>query len=281
MPSSSVAFNILLDFCISDGLEREMLVGFASVLLLPSRNIPSPKLSPPAVISRPPNPFTTNLTIFHDIFRKIDKWITLSATQDALDSLLCSAFFDPTIPCNLVGSASSGTKEAISSDAQLDHQKLLDAISWKKPHLSLLWYSLVVHDQASPILNMSLKRLPPICLVAAIWTNTIQTFLQVMYHSDSTTETGISRAEEFHISFYCRPEASVPWVAAPPFGFTTKRNLSLEIFAHVEHEHLPISWANFWVLRSGEKIQASKQHQYELGVFQTQLFDTLGYNHLR
>lgn len=232
------------------------------------------------MISRPPTPFGANLTVFHEIFRTIDKWLTLSATQDALDSLLCSAFFDPTIPCNLVGSASLGIRQALCSPAKQDYQKLLDAISWKKPHLSLLWYSLVIHDQASPILNLSLKRIPPICLVAAIWTDTVQTFLQVMYPPDRISETAISRAEEFQMSFYCRPEASVPWIAAPPFGFTTKKNLSLEIFTHDDHKHLPVSWANFWILRSGEKIQASEQYEYESGGFQSpQLFDTLGDNH--
>lgn len=254
-----------------------MLVGFASVLLLPSRNIPSPKLSPPAMISRPPTPRGTTPILFRGIFRKIDKWITLSVTQDALDSLLCSAFFDPTIPCNLVGSASFGIRQALCSHAKQDHQKLLDAISWKRPHLSLLWYSLVVHDQASPVLNLSLRRIPPIGFVAAIWTNTTQSFMQVMYPPDTMTETAISRAEEFQISFYCRPERSLPWTTAPPFGLTTKKNLTLEIFAHVGHKLFPVSWANFWVLRSGEKIQASEHYEYESGLFQNaQLFDMLG-----
>lgn len=82
-----------------------------------------------------------------------------------------------------------------------------------------------------------------------------------MYRPDCITETAISRAKEFQVSFYCRPEASVPWTTAPPFGFTTKKNLSLEIFAHDNHEHLPISFANFWVLRSGEKIRAGEQYE--------------------
>jgi hypothetical protein len=181
----------------------------------------------------------------------------------------------------LVGYASLGIRQALClpSPAKQDYQKLLDAISWKKPQLSLLWYSLVIHDQASPILNMSLKRIPPICLVAAIWTDTVQTFLQVKY-PDRISETAISRAEEFQMSFYCRPEASVPWTAAPPFGLTTRKNLRLDIFAHNDHKHSPVSWANFWVLRSGEKIQASEQYEYEPRGFQTpQLFDTLGDNH--
>ncbi|KAJ5496592.1 hypothetical protein N7463_008579 [Penicillium fimorum] len=102
---------------------------------------------------------------------------------------------------------------------------------------------------------MSLKRLPSICLVAAIWTNTIQTFLQVTYAFEDIIETAISRAEEFQISFYCQSEES-------PFGFTTKKDLSLDILAHDEHKHMPISWVNLWVLRrpkSQESEDAAEQ----------------------
>ncbi|GAQ43821.1 similar to Pc13g13620 [Aspergillus niger] len=45
-PDSSLAFDILVDFCISEGLEMELVTGLASVLLLTSRNTPSPILAP-------------------------------------------------------------------------------------------------------------------------------------------------------------------------------------------------------------------------------------------
>lgn len=88
----------------------------------------------------------------------------------------------------------------------------------------------------------------------------------------------------------------MPWSVAPPFEFTAKKNLSLEIYAHSEHKHMPKLWANSWVLHSGERIRASEQFKLESGVFRIrQCFvdrdgstlydnerdrlDTLGYSH--
>lgn len=65
----------------------------------------------------------------------------------------------------------------------------------------------------------------------------------------------ISRANEFQASYFCRSDISVPWSPAPPFGTTTVENLSLA------HQHRPVSWILCWILDSGERIPASKNHQ--------------------
>lgn len=260
-PNSSLAFDILLEFCVSEGLEREMLIAFTSLLPLPSRNLPPPKMSPPRIIARYPTLPRVGGTLFHDIMRSIDSCLFLSATQDALDSLACSVFFDPSTPCNLVGSASLGIMQAFSPGEDLDQQSLLSAISKETPQMSLLWHSLVIHDQASPLLNLALKRIPPINLVAALMTDTLQSFLQVTYRSEYTASSIVSRAEEFQTSFCCRPDASVPWTPWPPFGETTKNNLSLEVFAHCNHTHRPLSWRVVWRLRSGQNMKLGEDFQ--------------------
>lgn len=265
-PNSSLAFERLLHFCLSEGFEGELLTGLPSVLVSTSRNVPAPKFASPLVVSdafNPPSPRQKD-TIYHELFQSIDKCIFLSSTQDAMDSLLCSAFFDPCVPCNFIGAASWGVKKSISALDEMDHGKLLNAIIHKKPHVSFLWAAAICNEQATSFLNMALCRLPPICLAAGFWTNTIHTFLQVAYCSDSLEEHVVSRAAEFQTSFYCRPEVSVPWSPVPPFGTTTVANLSLEIRAHILHKHRPISWTIDWILDSGERVQASKQHEFEL-----------------
>lgn len=246
-----------------------MIIAFTSVLLLPSRNLPPPKMSPPMMIARHRTDPGVGSTPFHDIMRRIDSCLFLSATQDALDSLACGVFYDPSIPCNLVGSASLGVVQAFFSGEDLNQHSLLSAVSEEAPHMSLLWHSLVIHDQASPLLNLALKRIPPISIVAAFITDTLQSFLQVTYRSERAASSIISRAEEFQTSFYCRPNASVPWTPWPPFGKTTKDNLSLEVFAHCNHMHKPLSWQCFWRLRSGEKVELSEGFQLCSEIFQT------------
>lgn len=115
--------------------------------------------------------------------------------------------------------------------------------------------------QATPILNMALKDLPPISLIAALWTNTIQSFLQVTYGPGNLSASSIPRSCDFSTSFFCRPEASIPWSPAPPFGSISTSSLSLEVKEHYEHRHRPLSWRTYWIQRSGEKVPASSQVQ--------------------
>ncbi|KAE8373038.1 hypothetical protein BDV26DRAFT_301345 [Aspergillus bertholletiae] len=255
-PNSFLAFETLQGFCVLECMEGEFLTGLTSVLIMTSRHIPPPRFAPPIMISTAPMrsvPRPKSMILL-DMFRSIDKCISLSSTQDALDSLLCSAFFDPCVPCNLIGAASLG----------IDNRQLLSAVSNKRPHLSLLWAAAVCNDQVTPFLNMALCSLPPICLVAAFWTNTAQSFLQIKYRRMDSNASVIPRADEFQTSYLCRPELSVPWSPAPPFSTTPVENLSLEVRAHIEHAHRPLSWRIYWNLDSGERVPSSEQHPLRL-----------------
>ena len=257
-PNSSLAFDILIESCTSEGLQTELVTSLAMVLMLTSRHVPPPKLVEPVMI-----PGTVMLSRNRNersekLFRSIDKCICISSTQDALDSLLCSAFFDPNVPCNLIGASSLGISEALLP-VDGNYDRLIEAIADKRPHLTVLWAATVCSDQVMAMLNMALKSLPPICLVAAFWTNTLQSFLQIPYTSSDTMKTSVPRSCEFSTSYFCRPESSVPWSPAPPFGSTSGRNLSLEVQQHCRHKHRPIQWRSYWVLQSGEKVPATAQ----------------------
>ncbi|KAE8410183.1 hypothetical protein BDV36DRAFT_302996 [Aspergillus pseudocaelatus] len=264
--NSFLAFETLQGFCVLERMEEEFLTGLTSVLIMTSRHVPPPRFAPPMVISTAPMrslPRPKNMILL-EMFRSIDKCMSLSSTQDAMDSLLCSAFFDPCVPCNLMGAASLGVRKALSIADEIDNRQLLSAIANKRPHLSLLWAAAVCNDQVTPFLNMALCSLPPICLVAAFWTNTAQSFLQIKYRVMDSNSSMISRADEFKTSYFCRPNLSVPWSPAPPFGTTPVRNLSLEVRAHLAHVHRPISWRIYWNLDSGGRVPSSEQHQLRL-----------------
>lgn len=183
----------------------------------------------------------------------------LSSTCDALDSLICSVFFDPRIPRNLVGAASTGIREAVLQSGD-DYRRLITAITNRHPQLVIPWVAVMCSCQATTLLTMALKRLPPICLVAAFWTKKSQSFLQIAYTSPgTTTEALISRPYEFITSYYCRPDASIPWSPAPPFGSTTSFHLSLDVGKHYNHQHSPRRWTTYWTLRSGDSVPSSSQ----------------------
>ncbi|KAB8277950.1 hypothetical protein BDV30DRAFT_223285 [Aspergillus minisclerotigenes] len=211
-PDSALAFNILVDFCTSNHLEGEFLTGFATILMLTSRNVPVPKMEPPAPVSRPFTGPTRNDTKFRGIFEHIDKFMSLSVTQDALDALLCSAFFNPRVPCNLVGAVSL-------------------AVANKQPSLAFFWNAVVCSRQERPLLDMTFRDIPPVCLVGASWTNTIQSFLQATYYPKQIHEEQVK-------------------------GGVVLRANDLEVKSHIGHDHRPLSW----VLPS-DSIIYSKEHE--------------------
>lgn len=195
---------------------------------------------------------------YERLFESIDKCISISSMPGALDSLLCSAFFDPGVPCNLLGAMSLGVKEALVS-AENNYRTLVEAITERKPHLALLWRGAMCTGQAMPLLTITMKDLPPICLIAGLWTNTIQSFLQFSYEPRGTGQSSIYRSYEFSTSYFCRPEASTPWSAAPPFGSTAISNLSVEVRRHYNHNHRPLWWRSYWNLLFGEKVPITSQ----------------------
>lgn len=186
----------------------------------------------------------------------------LSAIQDGFDSILCSALFDASIPCNLLGASSLGIKKAISTANELNSQLLLNAIESMNPHLIVLWTAAVCNGQANSVLNMTLDNLPPMCLPTAFITNTIQSFLQIDYCLEGLPRTHVSRALEFQTSFFCRPDISLPWSPAPPFGTTPVQNLSLEVRSHSAHQHYPLSWTICWLLDTEERTAVSQSHRF-------------------
>lgn len=55
-------------------------------------------------------------------------------------------------------------------------------MSQERPHLAPLWAAVICSGQARQLLSLALQSLLPLCLVAALWTNTVQTFLQIDYN---------------------------------------------------------------------------------------------------
>ncbi|OJJ87839.1 uncharacterized protein ASPGLDRAFT_22649 [Aspergillus glaucus CBS 516.65] len=55
-----------------------------------------------------------------------------------------------------------------------------------------------------PFITEALRSLPPLCTVAGFLTNTLQSFLQVGYHSDGLAESILPRADEFQTSYFCQ-----------------------------------------------------------------------------
>ena len=238
---------------MSEGIFRECVAALAIVLTLPTRTEPPLKL--PCL--------TTSLNIcsaqshkdnrYHNLFGCLNSCITLSCSAEGIDSLLCSVFFEPTVPCNLLGAHLYGITKAI--EPLKDDPRILAPLMAKiSPKISPLWLATIWRGQASHVLQTVMEGLPPISLPVASWTGTIQSFVQAGYHSITDRPDSIPRAREYSIAYLIRANVVLPFTPSPPFGETTTSNLSLEIRTHLEHHHRPVLHRTSWMLDTGEEL---------------------------
>lgn len=216
------------------------------------------QLPPPVKPSKPPIMNRDRKDKLYDrLFDSIDKCISLSCVDDGIASLLYSCFFDPSIPCTFVGAQWVGIQKALGS-VEEDPARLARAIAARSPKCSLLWLAAIWCGRASEIYHDAVVPMPTTELLVASWTNTMQSFLQVKYCNTNDRRDLIPRAWEFSTSYFARPGVIKPWTRAPPFGSTILSNLSLEVRAHLDHDHRPLTLTWYWKLQSGEMLLASQ-----------------------
>lgn len=97
--------------------------------------------------------------------------------------------------------------------------------------------------------------MPRISLPVASWTGTLQSFVQARYILTDNQEY-ITRAYEFGISYLTRPNVVIPFTRNPPFGKTAIANLSLDLRAHLHHDHRLLRYKTLWILKTGEELPA-------------------------
>lgn len=200
--------------------------------------------------------------VFERLFQSLDRCLTLSATFNAIDSVLCSAFFDPNIPCNLLGAKRLAIKHALRLERKtIDYGKLLNAISAIAPHLAILWRGAICSGLAPSLFQQGNSDAPGPMSVAAFWTGKLHSFVQVTYQSSKPDASSlIPRSYEFSLTFFCRPKVRAPFPTAPPFGWTTVSNLSLELHEHYGHAHKPLWWRCNWHTHPGTLVPMSSKH---------------------
>ena len=189
------------------------------------------------------------------LFNSLDNCITLSCSSEGIESLLCSQFFEPSVPCNLIGAHILGIRRAI--EAVQSDERILTALMIKcNPILSPLWHAAVWSGDWKKILTSAMGALPPINLAVASWTGTVQSLLQVDYDSLINKSDYLARACEFNYAYMISPDILVPFTPSPPFDEVALDNTNLDIRAHLPHHHEPRWHRTYWILNQGEELLA-------------------------
>lgn len=224
------------------------MLALCTVILLsqyPDQVVELPKYSLPTPRSG------TRLSPNKKLDAVVDKCITLSCTEESIESILCSPFLDPGVPCNLVGAWLLGIRQALSDCGSM--KTLEKFMVNKRPTIAPLWMAAIWCGQAEHILNNAVLGYSPVSLPVSTWTGIPQSFIQYDYLS-SGSEGTILRANEYRMTYLVNPFSFLPMTPYPPFGYTKKRNLSLEVSSHLSHDHHMQSYKLFWAAEDNEDI---------------------------
>ena len=258
-PASTEISRLLEAFCLSKMITNQCATAaLALVLMLPEFES--------CLIELPPFRNTKDIdpsqcgtrNVCSDLSGYLGKCIMLSCCAEGITSLLCSTFFDPTVPCNLIGPHTQGIREAL--EPVRDNPILLARLLAKQnPAFSGFWLAAIWTGRATKIIDCALNGMPPINLLVASWAGVPQSFIQMGYYPVSTRKAYIPRATEFSTLCLIDSEASIPMTPSPPFGETAVTNLNLDIRRHVGHDHrplrpnIPFRWGHSEPTRGGSK----------------------------
>ena len=223
-----------------------MLALYAVILLsqYPDKIVKLPKYSLPTAKSG------RGLSRHKRLDPLVDKAITLSCAEEGIESILCSPFLVPGVPCTLAGAHLLGARQVLSEGGKM--KSLKDFMIQKRPTIAPLWLAAIWCGQAEHILNNAVLGYSSVNLPASTWTGIPQSFIQYDYISSGPQGT-IPRANEYRVTYLVNPLAFQPKTPYPPFGYTKKNNLSLEVSTHLCHDHYLQSYKMFWVVEEEEE----------------------------
>ncbi len=254
--NATSAFKMLAASCRSECMVEECFAALAIVLMLPEHTeIRLAEMKTPPMSGGGAD---NQNDCYTALFSNLDSCITLSCSSRGIESLLCSQFFEPSVPCNLVGPHILGIRRAIEA-IQSDNRFLTALMITRNPALSPLWHAANWSGYWPKVLRSALGALgalPPLNLAVASWTGTVQSFLQVDYDSLTNKSDYLARACEFSYTYMIIPDLNVPLTSSPPFGEVALDKTNLDIRAHLPHHHEPRWHRTYWILDQGDELLA-------------------------
>ena len=163
-PDSFYAFQLLESSCLSEcTTEENTAMALAVVLMSPKCRAEPPPLATPEGVY-------CYLGVDEKYYKRLSKClsrrITLSCCDEGIASLLCSAFFEPKVPCNLIGAHLSGVRKAIQP-ARNNLKVFARLMARQHPKICALWLAAFWTGHADKLLGSALGGMPPISLSVA------------------------------------------------------------------------------------------------------------------
>lgn len=247
----SDATRYLNRFCALYNITDQSQAALASVLLLPSMGslrslrLPTPRSSKASAPRLTPDASNdkSNDKWYHKSYQ-IDKLLTLSCNTRGIRPLLLSAFYEPHIECNAVTPWLQGTLAAIRHVASNSSYVVGRMCMERSPRVAFLWLGCIILDLQDKILQGVHFGQIPVDLHSAVWSGTVQSFIQQPVSNPPVTDGWMSRADECRILFLSQSDRHVriPMCQWKPFGQTPVEDVDIEVRLH---QHCEGHWLQY------------------------------------
>ncbi|KAH6621496.1 hypothetical protein B0J18DRAFT_481102 [Chaetomium sp. MPI-SDFR-AT-0129] len=247
--SFSEALRFLETFCVRRNIVDQSQAALAAVLLFPSMGT-SRKLQLPAFTTNrldgptrpdPPIPQHQGPDLNFGsrdsrVYRGdvLDRLITVSCHIKGIEPMLLSGFFDPSFECNAASPWLQGARAAIDAVAQDNPLVVGRMLMDRQPTVAPLWIGATILGLQKGLLRPALYGMALIDLPSAVWSGTIQSFIQQPVSDPLVRDGRVTRADQCRLLFLSRSRlhSRVPICQWRPFGGTPLEHTDIEVRAH-------------------------------------------------
>lgn len=231
-PDSATALDYLSEYVAMYGVDDQSRAALSTVLCLPfatrfSRRVTLP--APSVTNGLPRSQKGKGLSPLP--LTQLDKLLALSCNTRGIEALLLSCFFDPSVPCNLVSPFLQGTFAALDNISH-DSPLLLHNLLRRSPRIGILWVGAAVLGAHNALLERARYGSFEIDLLSAVWTGTIQTFMQLPVSAINSGR--IRREDECRLAYLASKDyqQNLPFTPWKPFGSVELKDSELSVQIH-------------------------------------------------
>ncbi|EFE39944.1 conserved hypothetical protein [Trichophyton verrucosum HKI 0517] len=254
--SSVDALGYIKEYCNFHGVTDQCYAALSVALLLPrlssrGRNVPLPipKLNHEACVSGIIKERASHEQLYE--FKYLDKFLVLSCNTKGVCGLLSSIFYDPKVACNF---ASPWVQAIVAAIKHVGDTQIIHVMAARSPHLAFIWLGAIITGFHNDVVRDGRFGLIPIEPHSAMWTGTIQSFMQEPLSKPLVTDGYISRANECRLLHIIQDEFHERWPLSPwhPFGQTALEDTEPSVRSNVEKVTGGLVYAKWrWASKEG------------------------------
>jgi len=237
-PSYEAALGYLSDFCLLHNIHSQSSAALAACLRFPFLRDTTVVLPLPKPYPGTPSPLYTKCDIVFEEAKLLDYYMTISCNIWGVRALLCGAFFDPEICCNVVSPWLEPALEIITSLVREgQYERLAATMGKRQPKLAALWLGAILTGGEKRIFRDVNLGLSAVELHAAAWTGTVHSFIGPWSPAPiSINNSAICRSDEARLLFLteCEGFSRVPVCPWQPFGTTPLEHTEIEVRQHAQ-----------------------------------------------